>query len=607
MKGHNRALEYVCIYNRCSTEEESQKNALEVQARESVEIVAGFQDWIIVDQFIESQSGTTIKGRSKYLTMIDGIEQKKYTIVMIKSIDRLVRNTKDWYLFLDCIVRNDVKLYIYIDNKFYSHDDSLITGIKAMLAAEFSRELSKKIKNAHRRRQIKKSGLNITLPIFGWDKVEKDVYIVNDEEAGALREACDLLENGYGYGKLSKYMYNKGIRGKNEKMITEVQWRKMVRSTRIYGTVILHQYEYDFDTKKRIKMPEEEWIYIEDALPPIITKEHYDRLIKVLDERAEKCYLQAVPNKIGDNDLSTKIYCGECGSRYHRRSGNYSDGKKVTWVCSKYVKMGRIKPDNPDGCDNLIVIEDIMKELIIEAYREKFGVLGDNCSLIEETLRIVRKTFFGKDNGVRVNKLRKEMQKIQKNKNKAIEKLIDGTISDDEYKVLVQRYAEQADKISKEVYVLESEKQENIDLEQRMTDIKNALKNTNLIDDAANEDVFKKVEKIIICSDGIIKIIFDRGKVPNNNIYEFNAVERIDDVYTVVKKYEFITAAEKKRNDRRRAIEEYIENHEVIKNQDIQKVLGLKYAVIYTELKRMQKEGKIDYIKRVGGGFWKKV
>ena len=164
MKGHNRALEYVCIYNRCSTEEESQKNALEVQARESVEIVAGFQDWIIVDQFIESQSGTTIKGRSKYLTMIDGIEQKKYTIVMIKSIDRLVRNTKDWYLFLDCIVRNDVKLYIYIDNKFYSHDDSLITGIKAMLAAEFSRELSKKIKNAHRRRQIKKSGLNITLP-----------------------------------------------------------------------------------------------------------------------------------------------------------------------------------------------------------------------------------------------------------------------------------------------------------------------------------------------------------------------------------------------------------------------------------------------------------
>ena len=373
MKGCNGILEYVCIYNRCSTEEETQKNALEVQARESVEIVSGFPNWTIVDQFIESQSGTSIKGRTKYQSMVDRIEQKKYTIVMIKSIDRLVRNMKDWYLFLDCILRNNVKLYIYIDNKFYSQDDSLITGIKAMLAAEFSRELSKKIKNAHRRRQNKRSGLNITLPIFGWDKVGKDTFIVNEDEANALREACDLLENGYGYKRLSKCMYDKGVRGKNGKMITEVQWRKMVRSTRIYGTVILHQYEYDFDMKKRIKLPEDEWIYVENALPPIISKEYYDRLIKVLDERAGKCHLKNVPNKIGETDLSAKIYCGECGCRYHRRRCNYSDGKKVTWVCSKYVKMGRIKADNHNGCNNykyenntVIEISDEEKEIQIE-------------------------------------------------------------------------------------------------------------------------------------------------------------------------------------------------------------------------------------------------
>ena len=34
-----------------------------------------------------------------------------------------------------------MKLYIYMDNKFYSQDDALITGIKAMLADEFSRSI----------------------------------------------------------------------------------------------------------------------------------------------------------------------------------------------------------------------------------------------------------------------------------------------------------------------------------------------------------------------------------------------------------------------------------------------------------------------------------
>ena len=76
-------MERICIYNRCSTEEENQKNALEIQAQESVEIVRRHVGWQIVDQFVESQSGTTSAKRSKYQQMLSCIEQKKYTIVVI--------------------------------------------------------------------------------------------------------------------------------------------------------------------------------------------------------------------------------------------------------------------------------------------------------------------------------------------------------------------------------------------------------------------------------------------------------------------------------------------------------------------------------------------
>ena len=53
----------VGIYNRCSTEEEAQKNALAVQAEESREI-AQRKGWIIAAQYIESESGTSVKNRT---------------------------------------------------------------------------------------------------------------------------------------------------------------------------------------------------------------------------------------------------------------------------------------------------------------------------------------------------------------------------------------------------------------------------------------------------------------------------------------------------------------------------------------------------------------
>ena len=114
------------IYNRCSTEEESQREALIQQEREARECVAE-QGWILVDIYIEAKSGTTVKGRSEYERLYRDLESGKFDIIVIKSQDRLMRNTKDWYLFLDRMQKNRKRLYIYLDRKFYTPDDALIT------------------------------------------------------------------------------------------------------------------------------------------------------------------------------------------------------------------------------------------------------------------------------------------------------------------------------------------------------------------------------------------------------------------------------------------------------------------------------------------------
>ena len=130
------------IYARCSTEEESQKDALIKQVEEAKECVLR-NGWIFVDSYVESRSGTTTKGRNEYNRLYEDLSKDRFDVIVIKSQDRLMRNTKDWYLFADRLVSEQKRLYMYIDHKFYSTDDALITGIKAILAEEYSRELSK--------------------------------------------------------------------------------------------------------------------------------------------------------------------------------------------------------------------------------------------------------------------------------------------------------------------------------------------------------------------------------------------------------------------------------------------------------------------------------
>ena len=64
------------IYNRCSTEEESQKDALIKQVQESKRCVHE-QGWELVDAYVEAKSGTTVKGRNEYNRLYQDLESDK--------------------------------------------------------------------------------------------------------------------------------------------------------------------------------------------------------------------------------------------------------------------------------------------------------------------------------------------------------------------------------------------------------------------------------------------------------------------------------------------------------------------------------------------------
>ncbi len=497
------------IYNRCSTEEEAQMNALGIQVSESREIVLS-KGWTIATQYVESQSGTTSYKRTEYQRLLDDLEKDLFDVVVIKSIDRLTRSAKDWYIFLDKMTKNNKKLYIYIEHKFYTTDDSLLTGIKAILAEDFSRELSKKIKNAHRRRQEKKSGFNITVPIFGWDKVDKDVYVLNEEEANAYKLAFVMAQEGKGFYSIANVMYERGVRSKKGTRISEVQWRKMLYSPRAHGTMVLHTTEYDFETKQTKKVPESDWIIMENALPPIVSKEYQENVLKILRERtAQNNFINYTRNmtKTGLYDLSGKLICSECGRPYYRNQKNIQNKKIITWKCSTAMAQGRKTKEKGDGCNNPNVTEENVCKAIRDSCNQQYETLfGDQESITEEMMSLLYHVFWEERGKNRIEKLEKELKNLKKKKEILSYKLVDEVISDEDFIPLNRSLENKIKSIRTQIDDINGDKQEYIDYDKRLCEIKQALYD-GVAEEAKTKVLVGLIEQIIVCPDGSLYML----------------------------------------------------------------------------------------------------
>ena len=83
--------------------------ALRNQVQESEACILA-QRWRLVDRYVESKSGTTTKGRDEYNRLYEDLLSDRFDVIVIKSQDRLMRNVKDWYLFLDRMQRHGKRL-----------------------------------------------------------------------------------------------------------------------------------------------------------------------------------------------------------------------------------------------------------------------------------------------------------------------------------------------------------------------------------------------------------------------------------------------------------------------------------------------------------------
>ena len=468
------------FYARVSTEEEKQLNALEKQIQENRDII-NKNGWILVREYIdEGKSGTTTKRRSSYKRLLADMKEDKFDIIVCKDQERLQRNTLDWYLFVDNLVKNNLKLFMYLDNKFFTPaEDALITGIKAIIAEEYSRNLSKKLNNANKRRveralageEIAAMGNGKSLAF----KIVNGKWVKDEKEAELGKKIFELYLQWNSIRKVRDWVNNNGYTNSVGKPFTAESIARILKNEKAKGIIVMGHHHHDFDKKKIVKMPEEQWVRIKAPELAYVSEETFDEVQRRLKAKTGK--------KRGvnaySNPLSSKLYCGKCGGKlWKHNSRGY-----IGWYCSAKLAKGDVQCTGVSTTSVRIrkIYSEISKGLVVNKSAVKSSML--------EWLHQLKSSLQIEDQS---KQIQKTIEQLERKKNKLTEAYLDEIISKADYR---EKYS------AIEMQITEQQKllipvEENEDIK----DIEEVIKNIDReIDDFIGSSQFEesKVDYLI--------------------------------------------------------------------------------------------------------------
>ena len=471
-------------YCRVSTDDENQATSITNQKEESINVIKE-NHWELIDGYVdEGKSGTTTKKRTEYNRLFKDMETDKFDIIVIKSQDRLMRNTKEWYFFIDKLVQYNKKLYFYLERKFYSPDDALITGIKAILAEDYSRSLSKNINNAHRKRQETGSNVVITSKTWGYDKINKTV-VINEKEAEMVRFIYEMAVQNHGSRTIAKMLQDYGYYNHDGNKIAEQTVRRIIRNPLYKGTAVMNVFHKNFETKRTERNSQDKWIYHDHIVPAIVSEELWDQANKLMDKRSQKVITEDFKTKITGSKknitpLTSKIECGLCQNVFWRSTSVTGKTPKVYWNCREYVQRGR-KTKNArspkgekkskynvadSGCDNIHIKESDMDHLIYELAQKIYARSKNNIlSVATSILRQIMDDTSELDHQEKV--LNDELYKMKSSREILLDKYLEGKIEDDIYSIKDSNLKDQMTKLEDELKMLYNKKSTISDKEDR--------------------------------------------------------------------------------------------------------------------------------------------
>ena len=447
--------------------------------------------------------------RPDFQRMIRDIDEGKVSTVIVKDMSRFGRDhilvgyyTK--YYFAEADVRF-IAVYDQVDSETNPDDD--ITPFKNILNEMYAKDCSKKIKAVMKAKG--NAGKHLaTHPPLGYkkDPNDKEKWVIDERGAETVREIFSLCMNGYGPTQIARilterkidtpvvYFHKHGLPTPAKLREDSEIWDQksvagILENLEYTGcTVNFKTYKKSYKSKKRIKLPQEDWLIFENTQEVIIDRQTFDSVQKI-----RQCKRR--PSRMGEmSSLSGMVYCADCGKRMYLC-------RCTTMKQAEYFNCSTYRKKKKNLCTShqitvkaveTLLLDDLKRTLrFAQSQKEEF------LRMLEENSEVKTKQEI-KENLRELSAAEERIKALDKIIQSLYEDKVAGILSEERYLKLSDTYeTEQAD-LTEKAQMLKAEIEKDKKEKDEILDFLCLVEKYSSIEELTPEIIRSFVDRIIV-------------------------------------------------------------------------------------------------------------
>lgn len=291
------------IYARYSSHNQREES-IEGQLRECHDFAEKNGLTVVKEYCDRAISGKTDQ-RPSFQKLIRDSEKGHFQAVIMYTLDRFARNRYDSAIYKAKLKKNGVRVFYAKQPMPEGPEAIILESVMEGYAEYYSENLSRNIKRGMRDNALKGLTVGGNSTPLGYTVVDKR-FVIDPVGAKIVKEIYEMYASGVSAAQIITYCNEQGYKTSSGSMFNKNSLRTILQNEKYIGV-------YKFMD-----------IVIPYGVPAIIDKELFD---KVQNMRTKNAKTKARTKAHEEYLLTTKLFCGHCGSAMVGDSGTAKSGK----------------------------------------------------------------------------------------------------------------------------------------------------------------------------------------------------------------------------------------------------------------------------------------
>lgn len=421
---------YVATYVRVSTVFEEQDTSL-INQEEGLNDFIRRNAWVIFDTYSERQS--SFKRRVEFQRLVRDAMARKFQVILVKSLSRFGRSIGELNTVVPQLAERGVRFIALsedIDTEKNGWQSKL--AMYSMVYQMTSQTTSDWIRMAEKAR-AKRGEFTGSISPYGYKKVDKRLEPAADDTPKVVQRMFDLYVGGrMGMQAIGNLLSDEGVPTpgqvsgqRNGSSYWHLSTVRSILTNPAYVGDLVAQREHVTvlgSTKRKATLPEEQ-VVLRDCHPPLISRDQFEAAQNLLRRRQ----FHRVCGRPGL--FSHLLYCADCGSGMCRIKRDYGN---THYVCGTYLKRGAHR------CERHAIREAALERIVLTSLKRLACGYVEAGELVTEARKQADQQ--KKRDQKRVEGLQEKIATLEKRKNAAEDKWLDGDWGKERYHAALERF-----------------------------------------------------------------------------------------------------------------------------------------------------------------------